>query len=239
MLHHALNLELITLPDAPAWPAPFSLAVALNEVVLIEGVEPHLAEPLMEVAATLRSPVTGQVLHWGLDAETLPREDLYQLRGRMAYISHRQVLLNRLSLGENIALAPCYHTGCSESEALAPHAGLLEHLKLAAHLDQFPAQVSAAIYARAVWARELVKGPELILASLARFQATAIGAQMLLTVLKDYLARYRAAAVLLGESLEPYYPLGHHLLALEAGQLLQKPLLGPRARPLTAYLPLV
>jgi ABC-type lipoprotein export system ATPase subunit len=239
MLHYALNLELVTLPEVPAWPVPLSVAVALNEVVLIEGADPAMAEPLLEVAATLRPPVTGQVWHWGLDAGTLPREDLYQLRSRIAYISPRQVLLQRLSLGENLALVPCYHLGCSDSEGLAPHADMLEHLKLQAHLDQFPAQVSPATYTRAVWARELLKQPELILAVISGVLATAAGAQVLLTVLQDYLARYAAAAVLLGESLEPYYPLGHRLLRLESGQLLAMPSLAQRTRSLAAYLPLV
>jgi ABC-type methionine transport system ATPase subunit len=239
MLHHALNLELVTLPEAGAtWPAPLSIAVALNEVVLIEGVDPGAAEPLLEVAATLRSPVVGKVWHWSQDAETLPREDLFQLRSRIACISPRQVLLHRLSLGENIALAPCYHQGYSESEALAPHANLLEILKLQAHLDQFPAQVSAAVYTRALWARELLKEPDLILAALSGDLATGAGAQMLLALLNDYLARHRAAAVLIGEALEPFYPLGHRLLRLDSGQLLEMPILGHRARPLTAYLPL-
>jgi ABC-type lipoprotein export system ATPase subunit len=239
MLHYALNLELVTLPEAAAWPAPLSIAVALNEVVLIEGAEPAMAEPFLEVAATLQSPVTGKVRHWGLDAEALSREDLYQLRGRLAYISPRQVLLRRLRLSENIGLAPCYHLGCSEAEALEPHTDLLERLKLEAHLDQLPARVSAAVYTRAVWARELIKGPELILAAISGGLGSAAGAQMLVPVLKAYLARNGAAAVLLGESLEPYYSLGHRLLRLEAGELLKNPLLEHRARPLTAFLPLV
>ena len=239
MLHDALNLELVTLPGAAtAWPSPLSIAVALNEVVLIEGATPSAAVPLLEVAATLQSPVVGMVRHWTQIAENLPREELYQLRARIAYISPRQVLLHRLSLGENIALAPCYHMECSVSEALEPHADLLEHLKLQAHLDQFPAQVSAGVYARALWARELLKGPELILATISGDLAAA-GAPMLLTVLQDYLSLYGAAAVLVGESLEPYYPLGQRLLRLEAGQLLTMPTLEHRARPLTAYLPLV
>jgi ABC-type ATPase involved in cell division len=239
MLHHALNLELVTLPGAAAWPVPLSVTVDLNEVVLLEGADLATAEPLLEVAATLGSSVTGKIWHWGQDAETLSREDLYHLRGRMAYISPRQVLFHRLSLGENIALAPCYHLGCSESEALAPYADLLEHLKLQAHLDQFPAQVSAALYTRALWARELLKGPELILAAISGVLATAAGAQMLLRALTAYLARNGAAALLLGESLEPFYPIGHRLLRLEAGQLLKIPILEHRARPLTAYLPLL
>lgn len=237
MLHYALNLELVTLPGAAAvWPAPLSLAVALNEVVLIEGVNPATADPLLEVAAALESPVGGQVRHWGENPESLPRTELYHLRSRIAYISPRQVLLHRLSLGENIALAPCYHQGYSESEALEPYADLLERLKLHAHLDQFPTQVSAAVYARAVWARELLKGPELILAALA---AEAITAAIFVDILREYLATNAAAAIVLGESLESFYPLGHRLLRLESGQLLKMPSLEHRARPLTAYLPLV
>jgi ABC-type lipoprotein export system ATPase subunit len=237
MLHYALNLDLVTLPEAvAAWPAPLSLTVALNEVLLIEGVNPATAEPLLEVAAALQSAVTGQVRHWGQNAETLPRVELYHLRSRIAYISPRQVLLHRLSLSENISLAPCYHQGYSESEALEPHADLLERLQLQAHLDRFPGQVSAAVYARAVWARELLKRPELILAALS---ADSAAAAMLVEILRDYLPKNGVAAIVLGESLESFYPLGHRLSRLESGQLLKMPLLEHRARPLTAYLPLV
>ena len=188
MLHHALNLDLVTLPGDAAWPAPLSLAVGFNEVVLIEGAGPAVSLPLLEVAATLQAPVAGNVRHWGRDAAMGRREKLYRLRRRIAYISPRQVLLHLITLGENIALGPCYYLGCSEAEALAPHADLLELLELQTHLSQYPPQVSAAIYDRAVWARELVKGPELILAVISGDLATIAGAAMLATVLSEYRA---------------------------------------------------
>ena len=175
----------------------------------------------------------------GVGHDEQPRAELYHLRSRIAYISPRQVLLRRLNLTQNITLAPCYHQGYSESEALALHAHLLERLELEAHLARFPRQVSAAVYGRAVWARELVKGPELILAVISGEFATTAGAAMLATVLREYRARYGAAVLLLGESLEAFYPLGHRLLFLEAGQLRKQTILEHRARPLTAYLPLV
>jgi putative ABC transport system ATP-binding protein len=240
MLHHALNLVRVILPgDAAAWPAPLNLAVELNESVLIEGAGPAAGQPLLEVAATLRSPAAGLVQYWGQDAATLSREEFYRLRRRIAYISPRQVLLNRLSLAENIALGPCYHLGCSESQALRAHTDLLAHLDLGAHLNRYPAQVSSPVYTRTVWARELVKGPELILVMVSGQLATPAEADRLRAALQDYLARYGAAALLLGQSLEAFYPLGHRLLRLESGHLRQRPLLAPRARPLTAYLPLV
>jgi ABC-type lipoprotein export system ATPase subunit len=239
MLHYALNLDSVTLPgEAAAWPTPLFLSVALNEVVLIEGAGPAVSLPLADVAATLQFPAAGRVRHWGQEAAAMPREELYRLRGRIAYISPRQMLLHRLTLGENIALGPCYHLGWSEAEALAAHALLLEHLDLPAHLSRYPAQVPGLVYARAVWARELVKEPELILAVVSGELLTTAEAALLATVLRDYLGRYGAAAVLWGESLELFYSLGHRLLWLEANQLRQRPLLEHRARPLTAYLSL-
>jgi ABC-type lipoprotein export system ATPase subunit len=240
MLHHALNLEMVTLPgDAAAWPAPLSLHVTLNEVVLIEGVKAAAGEPLLDVAATLRRPRAGLVRHWGRDAAALPRDELYDLRRRIAYIAPRTVLLHRLTLGTNIALGPCYHTGCSEAAALKLHGDLLERLQLSAHLHRFPAQVSPAFYYRTLWARELVKDPELILATVDRSQEHEAGVTLLLEVLRDYLTTSRVAGLILGETLDAFYPLGHRLLRLKAGRLRQLPLLEYRERPLSAYLPLV
>jgi ABC-type lipoprotein export system ATPase subunit len=239
MLHHALNLDKVVLPEDAAWPAPLSLAVAFNEVVLIEGVAPAVSLPLLEVAATLQAPVSGYVRHWGRDAAMGRGDKLYRLRRRLAYISPRQVLLHLITLEENIALGPCYYQACSEAEALAPHADLLEGLGLQGHLAQFPPQVSRAIYARAVWARELVKEPELILAVISGDLATTAGAAILATILKEFLTRFGGAALLLGESLEAFYPLGDRLLLLEDRQLRKRAILEHRARPLTSYLPLV
>jgi predicted ABC-type transport system involved in lysophospholipase L1 biosynthesis ATPase subunit len=239
MLNYPLNLDRVTLPLGTSWPAPLSLALAFNEVVLIEGAGPAVSSPLLEVAATLQTPVAGNVRHWGRDTALVRREKLYRLRRRIAYISPRQVLLHLLTLGENIALGPCYYQGCSASEALTPRTDLLGQLDLQPHLTHYPTQVSAAIYDRALWARELIKEPELILAVISGDLATTAGVAMLVTVLGEYLARYGAAALLLGESLEPFYPLGHRLFLLESGQLRKRTILEHRARPLTAYLPLV
>jgi ABC-type methionine transport system ATPase subunit len=239
MLNYALNLDLVTLPLNAVWPAPLSLSLAFNEVVLIEGAGPAVSSPLLEVAATLAAPVAGKVRHWGRDAMMQRRERLYRLRRRIAYISPQQVLMHLLTLAENIALGPCYYQGCTEAEALALHDDLLDQLELKAHLTRYPTQVSNAIYSRAVWARELIKGPELILASISGEFATTAGAAILANVLREYRNRYGAAALLLGESLEALYPLGNRLLLLESGQLRKQTTLEHRARPLTAYLNLV
>ena len=71
---------------------------------------------------------------------------------------------------------------------------------------EHPPQVSAAVYARAVWARELVKGPELILAVVSGDLATTAGAAMLANVLREYRSRYGAAACCWASPWKPFTP---------------------------------
>ena len=182
--------------------------------------------------------MAGHVRHWGRDAALGRREKLYRLRRRIAYISPQQVLLHLITLAENIALGPCYYQGCSEAEALRPtptcwitwnSRPISPRTRPRCPPPSRPGRVGP----------ELVKGPELILAVISGDLATTAGAARLANVLRIYLARYGAAALLLGESLEAFYPLGHRLFLLETGQLRQQATLEHRARPLTGYLPLV
>ena len=108
---------------------------------------------------------------------------------------------------------------------------MLEHLELQAHLDQYPPQVSAAVYARAVWARELVKGPELILAVISGDLATTAGAAMLASVLRDYPAGTGPPSCCWASPWKPFTPWGIGSSCLESGQLRKRPILEHRARP--------
>jgi ABC-type transporter Mla maintaining outer membrane lipid asymmetry ATPase subunit MlaF len=239
MLHHALNLDTVLLPgDSPVWSAPLTLTVELDEVVLIEGVDPEEIDPLLMVVSTLEPPRAGMVRHWGKNAARLGREDLLDLRRRIACISPDQVLLHRLTLAENISLSPCYHQDITEAEALASHTALLAQLEITPYLDSYPPEVPPAIYTRALWARDLLQGPELIMAVITPDFATPEIGALLNRIIRDYRARYGAAVLLLGWSLAAFYSLGHRLFWLEEGELRPRPLLQHQARPLASYLPL-
>jgi ABC-type ATPase involved in cell division len=239
MLKYCLMLNQVILPDPLGlWPAPLELNLELKEILLIEQVGADESAPLLEVAASLRPPVAGQVWHWGTDAFGLAREERYYLSRRIAYIAPGQVLLSRLTLGENIALSPRYYKGLSFRAVLAEHADLLEHLALQPYLTLLPQQVDKDVYLRALWARELIRQPDLILVALDKSWETLLAPSQAILFLQDYLAAQGSPALLTGQSLQNFYPLASRLLRLESGRLIAHPLAEHQGRPLTDFLPL-
>jgi ABC-type ATPase involved in cell division len=240
MIKQCLVLNGVTLPGPPdAWPVPVDLTLGLQEVVLIEHISTAESKPLAAVAASLSRPVVGEVRLWDEDPVSLPREDLFRLRRRIAYLAPGIKLLSRLTLGENIALGPSYHHGTPIPSVLATHARLLEGLALQPFLSQLPQDVDIKVYIRALWARELIKQPELIVAvqdeAWEPFSAPGEG----ILVLQDYLAKGGGAALILGRSQETFHYLASQLLRFESGRLLPQPLEEHQGRPLTDFLPLV
>jgi ABC-type ATPase involved in cell division len=240
MIKNCLVLNGVTLPGPPElWSAPLDLTVGLQEVVLIDNIGPDESEPLGEVASTLSQPLAGEVHHWGQDAFSLPREDLYLLRRRIAYLAPHMKLLSRLTLGENIALGPSYYHGTSIRSVLECHAYLLERLTLQPFLALLPQDVDIKVYIKALWARELIKLPELIVAVRHEtWEPFSVPNEGIL-VLQDYLAHRGGAALLLGRSHEQFHHLASRLLRFDSGRLIPQPLEEHQGRPLTDYLPLV
>ena len=119
MLKESLRLEDVILAGHPhGWPRPLNLSVGLLEFVLVEGADWEASLPLLHVMATLARPLAGQVRHWGLEAAIQPHYALFDLRRRMAIVAHRETLLHRLTVLENITLPACYYDNCSIAAAL-------------------------------------------------------------------------------------------------------------------------
>lgn len=218
MLRYSLEMHRVQLPEQPpGWPAPLDLKLGLDEVLLVEGVTWEESAAFWPVAATLAAPLEGQVLHWGKSREDLPRTEVFRLRRQIGYIAPGQVLLQHLTLGENIALAISYYRDVSTSQVLAEQEAFLESLGLRPYLKRLPAYLPPHLYWRAVWARELAKGPELVLACLDGPGWTPVNRGALQEALRVYIARQEGAALLAGPDLTPLYHLGHRLLRPESG----------------------
>ena len=240
MWQYSLILEHITLPPpSGSWPKSFELRLGLTEVLLIEGASAEDGQTLLDVAATLSEPAQGHVHLWGKEISTLTRQELYNLRRQIAYVHPKQSLLHSLTLAENIGLGPAYHLDMTLSETLREHAPLISHLGLEPFLSRPPSEISQAAYTRALWARELVKLPELILAIVEESPGTAETQRMILSLLEEYLDKQDVSVILAGHSLRAFHHLAHRILKLEPGRIWERQLLERGGRPLIAYLPLV
>jgi glycine betaine/proline transport system ATP-binding protein len=240
MDRYSLILENLTLPPPRGrWPESLELRLGMTEVLLIEGVGEEDSQNLLDVAATLAEPEQGQVRLWGKDVANLSRPDLYDLRRQIAYVHPKQALIQIYTLAENIALGPSYHFGTALSDTFRKHASLIDRLELQPFLSLKPPEVSESVYLRTLWARQLVKDPELILAIMEISPDVADAQDLLLTLLPEYLQEQKPAVILVGHSLAAFYHLAHRVIKLTPGHLQERPLREPSPRPLIDCLPLI
>lgn len=240
MLYHSLIMHNVVVPGlSPEWPTPIDLQLAMKEVLLLEGVGWEEGEAFWRVAATLDSPLQGEVLHWGRNITQLVRHEIFRLRRQIAYISPGQVLLQHLTLEENITLTIRYRRGRSESQALKGYQGLLERLALTPYLSWKPNRLPPDVAWRGLWAVQLIQRPELILAFLDGPGLNVVNQSILLEVLKEYIAMNQGAVFLAGLNLDAFRPVAHRLLRVEAGHFVETLLLEHLERSPVDFFPLV
>ncbi len=237
-LEVSLELRRVELSEGPIGPGVWDLRVGLSEFVLLEGLSPVEADALLSCAASLRPPAAGQVRHWGLDLGVLSREELFHWRRRIGFVGASPVLLERLTVRDNLSLAQLYHEG--RSAAATPDREDLEaELRVSPYLDRYPRELPLEVYHLAVWARELLKGPRLILWALAPPDLSAAGYGILLPILSRFQRQRRTAVVIAGTRLVMAYPWAERLLRLSRDSFATHALPGLEARPLTTYLPVL
>lgn len=216
-----------------------SLTLGYTDFCLLEKVPVVLADALLRVAATLAPPLTGAIRHWGRDLSTLARRQLYPWRRRLAFVSPEHALLPRLTLAENLSLPQLL---LSKRRALGggplpPH--LVARLGLSPYLSSYPRDLPPRQYQLALWARELVKEPRLILGVLAGREAphgAPALAPVLLPILEEYHRQRRGAILLAGPWLEVAYPLADRLIQAQGPAWQEYALPRRHGHPLPSYL---
>ncbi len=242
ILQTSVLLEGVTAPElADFCPSPVSLAVGLREFVLLEGLTTREADLLLQMAATLRRPAAGRIFHWGKELFGLSRRALYPWRRRLAFVSPFQSLLPRLTVLENVTLSQTLYTPQAAAEVARQHQTLLEQLALTEYLPRYPGELPVRQYQLALWARELIKQPRLILGVLAG-QAEQCEAPDLAKYLVPWLEEYhnnrRGAVLLAGPWLEFVHHVADRTLNCRDGRWQEQPLPGRDNHPLLAYLDL-
>jgi len=236
------SLLLADVVPGPGWKpevGPVTLALSLTECCLLEGLAVPRADLLLRAAATLLPPLTGRILHWGEDLFALPRRQLLLRRRRFAFVSPGHALLPRLTLQENLTLAHVLTTKQRAAGLVERQGRLLDQLGLTPYLGKYPRELPPRQYQLAIWARELVKEPRLLLGVLAGQEdphgAPAL-APYLLPLLQEYHENGRGAILLAGPWLTVVHALADRRLVLREPDWQEEPLPRHHCHPLAAYL---
>ncbi|MEP9376395.1 ABC transporter ATP-binding protein [Aquabacter sp. CN5-332] len=137
--------------------------VAAGRYAAIIGRSGSGKSSLMAMMGGLSRPTSGQVVIEGTDIWALSGSALARFRSRrVGYVFQFASLLPTLRALDNAALPLLLDGG--HADAYDRAAALLEEVGLGAHLDAFPAEMSAGEQRRVVIARALVSEPALLLA---------------------------------------------------------------------------
>ena len=141
-----------------------SLSVEPGELVAIMGPSGSGKSTLLNVAGTLDTPTSGEVLIEGIPTSTMsPNERAKLRRNHIGFVFQHFNLVATLTVAENISL-PLELDGVNWREARAAALAVLQDLNLRELADRYPAEVSGGQRQRVAIGRALVGSRRLLLA---------------------------------------------------------------------------
>ena len=141
----------------------FSLEVDEGETMVIIGYSGTGKSVAIKHIVGLLLPDDGTVFVDGLEVPELPREKLYELRGRIGYVFQFAALFDSLTVGENVAMALRKMRTMSEAEIAQRVTESLALVDLPDAESKYPAELSGGMRKRVGIARAIAKRPKYIL----------------------------------------------------------------------------
>ena len=142
-----------------------SLEIEDGEFIVIAGRSGTGKTTLLNLAAGMVRPTSGQVMIDHLDLGEMTDRQLSSLRSqKMGFVFQFPSLLPPLTVKDNVSLPSIFTDGNASKAADERAVRLLDTLGLASKADVYPRQLSAGEQKRVVIARSLINQPRLILA---------------------------------------------------------------------------
>lgn len=153
-----------SLPNGRRLFADINLTLSAGEFVAIQGDSGIGKSTLLNLAAGLDSPSSGEVMLSGQSLAGLSEAQLTDLRAqKIGFVFQAFHVLPFLTLAQNVSL-PAILTGDTRTTALAKAAKMLAQLGLGERTESFVSELSGGELQRVAIARALVHAPALILA---------------------------------------------------------------------------
>lgn len=166
--------------------APFSLQVHSGEFLTVTGPSGAGKSTLLNLLSGLDRPSEGEVLFRGVSISSLAERKVAVLRNsHFGFIFQTPHLLPGKTVLENVALPFHYGTVTPLNRIRKRCEDLLEYVGLAEVASRYPTTLSGGEMQRVVFARALVREPEIIFADEPTGSLDGLNAQRILNLLKE------------------------------------------------------
>ena len=122
----------------------------------------HHGEILLRICATLIPPTGGEISWCGRSNDEIQDPERYEIRRRIGFVYRRSSLISNMTLLDNVTLGLQYHENLSREAAYQRASAWLGRFGLAEHRFVRPADLSPGGRRLAVYAREFLKRPEIL-----------------------------------------------------------------------------
>jgi ABC-type lipoprotein export system ATPase subunit len=160
-----------------------NLAIEQGEFIIIVGRSGTGKTTLLNLAAGLVKPTSGNVMIDGLDLKAMTQKQLSVLRSRkIGFIFQFPSLIPALTVRDNVTLPSIFlsSNGAGKRAEL-----LLNTLGLADKIEVYPKQLSAGETKRVVLARSLINEPQLVLADEPTSDLDELTEKEVMNILRD------------------------------------------------------
>lgn len=204
--------------------ADFSLKIDPSTTLALVGESGSGKSTVARVATMLIPPWQGQVRFNDSDLTTLGRKALRQTRApmQMVFQDPSTALNPRLKLGQAIAEPLQHLLGMGKKERQERVLDLLQEVGLEAqHADRYPHEVSGGQRQRAVIARALAPGPELLICDEAVSALDVSVQAQVLNLLHELQAKHQLTLLFITHDLAVVRAIADRVVVMENGAIVE------------------
>lgn len=118
---------------------------------------------LLRICATMYPPTSGTVTVFGKETNEMNFNELLLIKRYIGFVERVSSLVSNISLLENVTLGLRYHHNLTKSAACRHVNNFLLHFDLLKHMNDRPARIPSEKLRMALFCRELVLAPNLMI----------------------------------------------------------------------------
>lgn len=187
-----------------------SFKVSPGETRILLGPAGSGKSVLLKLANGLMRPDSGTITVFGEEINTMPEEQLFQLRGRIGMVFQEGALFDSLTVRDNVAYR-LIEQKVPEEEVTRRVLEALRFVELEQTVDKFPSQLSGGMRRRVAIARAIVNRPDLILYDSPTGGLDPITSTTIVELVMKQRDVYHTSSLLVTHRLQDAFTLATHM----------------------------